>query len=105
MAKQYYFFYLEMSLRDKDDLNIYAQVNISHIPSAKLVEIFNIDIKKDPQLSAGYFLTKNSYRKHKRYIHEHIGHINLDLFEYALMLFGSTNRKSIRNLYKEDPME
>ena len=102
---QYYFFYLEMALKDKDDLKIYAQVNISHIPTAKLIEIFNINLKKDPHILNGYTLTKTSHRKHKKYILQEIGQMNLDLFEYSLMQYASSDIKSIRNLYKEDFME
>jgi hypothetical protein len=48
MSPRYYFFYLEMALRDPKYKYIYAFENVSHIPTKKLVEIFKIDIKKDP---------------------------------------------------------
>jgi hypothetical protein len=59
--KLYYFFYLELALKGIDDLRIYASENISHIPTKKLIEIFNINLKKDPHISKGYMLTKTSY--------------------------------------------
>lgn len=105
MMDQYYFFYLEIALKDKNDLNIYAQVNISHIPTSKLIEIFNINPEKDPHILNGYFLTKSSYRKHKKYIQQHLGQMNFDLFEYSLMQYVSSDMKSIRALYKVDLME
>jgi len=105
MPKQYHFFYLEMALKDKTDSNIYAFVNVSHIPTKKLIEIFNINQKKDPHLVNGHLLTKTSYRKHRKYFTEHIGPMNLFFFEYTLMHYASSDKKSIRKLYKEDAME
>jgi hypothetical protein len=58
MDSKYIFFYLEMALRDKKDLNIYAFENISHIPTSKLIEIFEIDLEKGPYFLEGYFLKK-----------------------------------------------
>ena len=105
MKKKYYFFYLEIALRKEDDLNVYAFENVSHIPTSKLIEIFNINLQKDPYIVEGYFLTKTSYRKHKKYIKENIGQINLDVFEYSLQQFVSEDIKEVRKLYKEKLME
>ena len=105
MPSKYTFFILEMALRDKKDLKIYAFENISHIPTSKLIEIFEIDLEKDPYLLEGYFLKKKFYKKHKKYIKQNIGFINLDLFEYCLRQYGSDDYKEIRKLYKEDYME
>ena len=108
MAKQekvYYFFYLEMALRKMDDLNIYAFLNVSHVPTNKLIEIFKINLKKDPNLIEGYFLTKTSYKKYKKYINKNIGQINLNIFEYCLRQYSTEDAKTIRRLYKEDTME
>ncbi len=105
MKKKYYFFYLEIALRKEDDLNIYAYENVSHVPTSKLVEIFNINLEKDPYLLEGYFLTKTNYRKHKKSISESIGQINLDVFEYCLRQYATDNIKEVRKLYKEDLME
>lgn len=105
MKKTYYFFDLEIALRDKDDPNIYAYENISHIPTSKLCEIFNIDLAKDPLILEGYFLTKTMYKKNKNYIYENIGAINLDVFEYCLRQYGAENFSEVRKLYKEDFME
>lgn len=105
MKKKYYFFYLELALRKEDDLNVYGFGNVSHIPTAKLVEIFNIDLAKDPHLLDGYFLTKTSYRKNKKYIDENIGQLNLDVFEYCLRQYATDNFIEVRKLYKEDVME
>jgi hypothetical protein len=102
---KYYFFYLEIALKKKDDLNIYAFENVSHIPTSKLIEIFNINLEKDPYLMEGYFLTKTSYRKHKKYVSAHIGQINLDVFEYCLRQYVADDFKEIRKLYKESLME
>lgn len=105
MNKKYYFFELEIALRKEDDLNIYAFENVSHIPTSKLIEIFNINLDKDPDLAAGYILTKPIYKKHKKYIEENIGQINLDVFEYCLRQYVSDDFNSVRKLYKEDLME
>jgi len=80
----YYFFDLQIALKDQSDLNIYAYKNVSHIPTSKLIEIFKINLDKDPYILEGYFLTKTSYKKHKKYITQKIGQINLDIFEYCL---------------------
>lgn len=105
MVKRYYFFNIEIALKKLDDLSIYAYENVSHIPTPKLVEIFNINLEKDPYLLEGYFLTKTNYKKHKKYIIENIGQINLDVFEYCLRQYATDNIKEIRKLYKEDLME
>jgi hypothetical protein len=105
MKKKYYFFSLEIALKKDNDLNIYAYENVSHIPTSKLVEIFNINLEKDPYLLDGYFLAKTSYKKHKKYINEQIGPVNLDVFEYCLRQYVTDDFKAIRKLYKEDIME
>lgn len=102
---KYYFFYLEMALKDPADLNIYAFINVSHIPAKNLIEIFNINLDKDPNLLEGYFLKKTHYRKHKKYIDKNVGVLNLDVFEYCLRQYGADDFKSIREMYKEDIME
>ena len=79
MGNRYYFFYLEIAIRKSRHLNIYAFENVSHIPTTKLIEIFKIKLEKDPQLPEGYFLTKTSYRKYKKYFDENLGQINLDV--------------------------
>ena len=96
---------MEIALKDPEDNNIYAFENLSHIPSKKLVEIFEIDLVEDPNISEGYFLTKAIFQKHKEYISEHFGAINLDVFEYCLRLYGSDNFEEIRKLYKESILE
>lgn len=105
MNKKYYFFELEIALRKEDDLNIYAFENVSHIPTSKLIEIFNINLDKDPDLAEGYVLTKAIYKKHKKYIEENIGQINLDVFEYCLRQYVTEDFKTVRKLYKESLME
>ncbi|MDX1955750.1 MAG: hypothetical protein SFU20_09475 [Chitinophagaceae bacterium] len=102
---KYYFFELEIALRKEDDLNIYAYENVSHIPTRKLIEIFNINLDKDPDLVEGYVLTKSIFKKHKKYIEQNIGQLNLDVFEYCLRQYVSDDFKSVRKLYKEDLME
>ena len=105
MPSKYTFFYLEMALRDKKDLHVYAFENISHIPTSKLIEIFEIDLEKDPYLLEGYFLKKKFYKKHKKYIKQNISTINLKIFEYSLRLYSADDYKEVRKLYKEDYME
>jgi hypothetical protein len=105
MKKRYYFFYLELALRDPKDTNIYGFENLSHIPTRKLIEIFNISLKEDPHLLEGYFLTKTNYKKHKKYITDNIGQLNLEIFEYCLRQYASDDIKEVRKLYKEDLME
>lgn len=96
-----YFYYLEIALDDPSDSHIYAYENVSHIPAAKLIEIFKIDLNTDPNISEGYFLTKEAYKTHKGYIDNNIGTLNLDKFEYTLRLYGDKGNASIRRLYKE----
>ncbi|MCG2613435.1 hypothetical protein LZZ85_04050 [Terrimonas sp. NA20] len=105
MEKKYYFFYLEMALRMSSDSRIYAFKNISHVPTSKLVEIFEIDVLQDPYMSEGYFLTEEIYLKHESYIKEKMGAINLEVFEYCFRYYTSEDGSSIRRLYKEDLME
>lgn len=102
---KYHLFYLEIALKDPKDPHIYAFQNISHIPTKKLIEIFQIDIKKDPHILEGYFLTRKMYLKHKTYILEHIGPINLAVFEYSLRQYGAQRFAEIRKFYKKDMME
>ena len=102
---KYYFFYLEIAMKDKNDLNIYAFENVSHIPTKRLAEIFKINLDKDPYILEGYFLTRSNYRKHKTYIKKEIGQINLDKFEYCLRQYASEDKKEIRKLYKFNLME
>lgn len=105
MSNRYYFFYLEMALKDKNDSHIYAFKNVSHVPTDKLIEIFKINTDKDPYILDGYFLTKTSYRKHKKYIIENMGQINLDIFEYCLRQYVEDDPKGIRKMYKKSLME
>lgn len=70
-----------MALKDENDSKIYAFINVSHIPTEKLIEIFKIDIAKDPHILDGYFLKPSYYKKHKKFITKEIGQINLNLFE------------------------
>ncbi len=100
-----YFYYLEIALSNPADPNIYAFENISHIPASKLIEIFQIDLEADPNISEGYFFTREMYTKHKEYIDKHFGAINLDLFEYTLRLYGGEETTSVRRLYKEHFIE
>lgn len=105
MNKRYYFFNLEIALKKEEDSRIYAFENVSHIPTSKLIEIFRINLNKDPHILEGYHLTKTSYGKHKKYIDQNIGPINLDIFEYCLRQYVSDDYKEVRKLYKEDLME
>ena len=105
MANKYYFFYLEMSLKDKSDREIYSFINVSHIPTQILIEIFGINLGEDPFILKTYLLTKSIMRKHKKYILKNIGFVNLDLFQYALLQTVSNDYREIRALYKEDLME
>ena len=105
MTTKYYFFYLELALNDPEDTHIYGFENLSHIPTSKLVEIFGIDLEKDPYISEGYFLTRTNFEKHKEYITKHFGAINLDKFEYCLRLYGSNDPEEIKKLYKENYLE
>jgi hypothetical protein len=105
MQPKFYFYYLEIALRDPKDQNVYAFENLSHIPAGKLVEIFEIDLKADPYISNGYFLAKEMFAKHRNYILKNFGTINLDLFEYCLRLYASDDPAEIRKLYKESMLE
>ncbi len=105
MKKNYFFFYVEIALQKEDDYNIYAYENVSHIPTRKLIDIFDINLEKDPHLLEGYFLTKESYSKHIDYINENIGQINLDVFEYCLRQYATDSFDEVRKLYKENMIE
>lgn len=95
-----YFVYLEIALNDPSDSQIYAFENVSHIPAAKLIDIFRIGLNTDPNISEGYFLTKEAYTTHKGYIDNNIGTLNLDKFEYTLRRYGAKGNATIRRLYK-----
>ena len=105
MTNKYYFFYLEIALRNPDDLNVYAFENVSHIPTRKLIEIFNIDLDSDPYLLEGYMLEEDNYKKHEEFISKNIGQLNFNVFEYCLRQYASNDFNEIRKLYKEDLME
>lgn len=105
MPPKYYFYYLEIALKDPEDNNIYAFENLSHIPAIKLIEIFEIDLEVDPNILEGYFLTKAMFEKHKDYILKNFGAINLNVFEYCLRLYGSDDPAAVRKLYKESILE
>lgn len=102
---KYYFFYLEIALKKSKYKHIYAFENVSHIPTSKLIDIFNIDLKEDPNIVEGYFLTKKMYKKHKNYLKEHLPPLELDVFEYCLRQYGSDDDSSVRDLYKKSLME
>ena len=101
----YFFFYLELSLKDENDLSIYAFENVSHIPTSTLVEIFEIDLARDPNIIDGYVLTEKMAAKHAHYIKDSVGPINLRVFDYCLRQYASDKIESIRKLYKESLME
>ena len=105
MAARFYFFYLEIALRNPKYKYIYAFENMSHIPTKKLIEIFKIDIKKDPGLLEGYFLTKTAYKKYKKYLDQNLPSLELDIFEYCLRQYVSDDVSSIRKLYKKSLLE
>jgi hypothetical protein len=105
MKPRYYFFYLEIALKNPKYKYIYAFENVSHIPTSKLIEIFNIDIKKDPAIVEGYFLTKTAYKKHKKYLDQNLPSLEFEIFEYCLRQYASDKSSSVRRLYKETFME
>jgi hypothetical protein len=105
MQPKFYFYYLEIALKDPKDQNIYAFENLSHIPANKLVETFDIDLEADPYISDGYFLTEKMFAKHTDFILENFGTLNLDVFEYCLRLYASDDPADIRKLYKESMLE
>jgi hypothetical protein len=97
---QYIFFYLELASVDKDDLHIYAYINISQISTKKLVEIFKIDLQKDPFILDGYLLTKTQFRKHKAYLEKEVGSMNLNKFEYCLRQYASDKKEDLIEKHK-----
>ena len=105
MAHKYYFFYLEIALKNPKHKYIYAFENLSHIPTKKLVEIFQIDLKKDPAIIEGYPLTKTAYKKHKKYINEYFPSLEFEVFEYCLRCYVADDSSSVRKLYKKSLME
>src|ERR1700749_3467880 len=105
MKSKYIFFYLEIALKDEKDLNVYGYANVSHFPTNLLIEIFNINLKKDPNIVEGYMLTKTRYKKYKKYFKGHLHSMNLDVFEYSLRQYATDDYNQVRRLYKEDLME
>jgi hypothetical protein len=105
MPLRYYIFHLEIALRNPRYKNIYAFENISHIPTKKLIEIFNIDIHKDPGIVEGYFLTKAAHKKHKAYLDQNLPSLNFNIFEYCLRQYSADDISSIRRMYKQSLME
>ena len=99
------FFYLEIALKDPNDTHVYAFENLSHVPTKKLIEIFGIDLTKDPFIVEGYFLTKTRYKRHKKYLDKNCCALNLNVFEYCLRQYASDEFKDIRKMYKKKLME
>lgn len=97
-------FYLEVALSDPKDKWIYAFTNVSHIPTAKLVEVFGIDLHTDPEIVDGYFLTRQIYKKHKAFLDKELGSLNFKIFEYCLRRYSAED-KDIRSMYKENLWE
>ena len=79
MKKRFYFFLLEIVLKQENDTTIYAHENISHVLASKLIENFDIDLERDPHILDGYFLTEENYLKHIEYITKNIITINLEI--------------------------
>lgn len=73
MGLKYSIFNLELALKDENDNNVYAFVNVSHVPTKKLIEIFEIDLEEDPYILEAHFLTEASFRKHQDYIQKILG--------------------------------
>jgi hypothetical protein len=69
---KYYFFYLEIALKKSKESHIYAYENVSHVSTKSLIDIFNINLNKDPHLLEGYFLTKTIFKKHRKFIKDNI---------------------------------
>lgn len=105
MNKPYFVFLLEIALKDPNDPNIYAFTNVSHIPTSKLIEIFDINLNEDPDLIEGYFLTQPMYKAHQEYIVKNISQINIDVFEYCLRLYVIRDLSKEPKAYKESLME
>ena len=104
MAINRFIYYLEIAHTDPKDTHVYAFENVSHIPASKLIEIFNIDLATDPNISQGYLLTNEMYEIHKAFLDKEVGSLNFKLFEYTLRLYG-TDEAGIREMYKEHPLE
>jgi hypothetical protein len=102
--KQYYFVYLEIALRGKRYPYIYGYQNISAIPTKKLVEILEIDLTHDQNISEGYFLTSKMYKKHMDYLQPHLPSMNFNVFEYCVRFYSGT-KADIRKDYKENYWE
>lgn len=105
MKSKYYFFQLEVALKDPQYPYVYAFWNVSHVPTKKLIELFKIDLEKDPYLMEGYFLTKSIYKKNKAYFDSHFGILDLNIFEYTLRLYVQEGYSGIRKMYKKNIME
>jgi|LakMenEpi03Aug12_release.lakeMendotaPanAssembly.Ray.scaffolds.fasta_scaffold3099236_1 hypothetical protein len=98
----YYIFYLEMSLKNIKDSKIYAFVNVSHIETSKLIEIFEINIDKDPYLDEGYFLSQSQFTRYKDFLNQEVGSFNFKIFEYCLRLYSTSKEDEIKKMYKDE---
>jgi hypothetical protein len=103
-TKQYYIVDLEIALRGKKYPYIYGFHNISEIPTKKLVEILEIDVKADPHIREGYFLTAKMYRKHEEYLRKFLPSMNFKVFEYCVRFYCGT-KEDIRKYYKKSIWE
>ncbi len=105
MRTKYCFFFLQIGLKKDKTFKVYAVENISHVPAKKLIEIFKIDLERDPLLLESYRLKRKQYKKFKKYFTKNIGLVNLNVFKYRLRQYGTDDFREIRKLYKTDILE
>jgi hypothetical protein len=103
----YYQVDLEVALPTSDF--IFGFINISHIPYAKLTEIFQGQMLKLRhaflfQDSAGYRLTEEVYRANKSYLDQEIPFkFDFSLFEYSVGFSGCYKENYRQGYHKELP--
>lgn len=91
-----YIVILEIALVADD--YIYGYQNISDVPLVKLAEIFDIDLNNPEWIIEGHMLNRSNYLQHKDFLHSNVCRMDVDLFEYTLRVYATTNDK-IRELY------
>jgi hypothetical protein len=101
----YYKVYLEVVLKGAD--YIFGFINISHIPYAKLEELFKDQVIHERFLfddSMGYSIEKELYNKHGEFFNKEIPFtFDFNLFTYSVSLTSVEIKKYKEDYYKELP--
>ncbi|NSL85319.1 hypothetical protein [Chitinophaga solisilvae] len=103
--KYYYQADLEVVLKGKDF--IFGYINISHIPYAKLEELFREQVQHERFLfddAMSYVIDKELYTKHQAFLEDQIPFtFDFDLFDYTVGYTSIEADKYVKNYYEELP--